>query len=245
MNGPTPPEGPFPEGPACRVRRTPIDYPSILTGHDKRAPPTFFRRHLLVRSISPEGPACQVRLSTSDHGFRFSGDWSPALKAGLKPRTPYGVRRFIAAFWVKALAFTTVLSARLARQWPVGGTRSSNPHNGGTCLSGPVFQDEWSVSFHRARQACPSEGRCPLSEHDKGSPVRAIHELPLPGLVTSRAHVTPGTTSVPRGPCPRALRGPWPGSERWGCTTTGTRVNFIVKVARAAVSVRRLCFVGD
>jgi hypothetical protein len=80
--------------------------------------------------------------------------WIP-FQRGLKSRAESGAKAphsiWSAAihrrFSVKALVFTTVLSARLARQRPVGGTRSSNPHtsnphNGGTCLSGPVFQDE-------------------------------------------------------------------------------------------------------
>src|SRR5690606_37295679 len=43
---------PHMEGPACRVRSTPIDAPSPFTGHDKRAPPN---------RIS-EGRACHVRI---------------------------------------------------------------------------------------------------------------------------------------------------------------------------------------
>jgi hypothetical protein len=48
-----------------------------------------------------------------DHEFHFSGDLSPAPKAGLKPRTPWSAaihRRFL----VKALAFTTSPSAWMA-----------------------------------------------------------------------------------------------------------------------------------
>jgi hypothetical protein len=58
-NVPRPPFVPwevrFPEGPACRVRRTAIDDPSLLSGHDKRAPPTFSGGTCLSR------PLCNVR----------------------------------------------------------------------------------------------------------------------------------------------------------------------------------------
>jgi len=37
------------EGPACRVRRTMLDYPSRLRGHDRHAPPNVFSNASQVR----------------------------------------------------------------------------------------------------------------------------------------------------------------------------------------------------
>ena len=57
--------GPFiPEGRACRVRRTPIDNPSVFTGHDERAPPKYPGGTCLSR------PPCNVRLSIPLHRAR-------------------------------------------------------------------------------------------------------------------------------------------------------------------------------
>jgi len=66
------------EKPACRVRLTPIDDLSHLTGHDERAPPKTVRRHVLVTFAfgpTPFGGTClSGPRSMFDHPFPFAGD---------------------------------------------------------------------------------------------------------------------------------------------------------------------------
>ena len=72
-------------------------------------------------------PFCRGLKSRAESGAKAPHSiWSAAIH-----------RRFL----VKALAFTNLPSARMARRPIGGGTRPSNPHNGGTCLSGPIDTD--------------------------------------------------------------------------------------------------------
>jgi len=62
------------EGPARQVRSIPIDDPSLLTGHDKRAPPILLvGGTCLSGPFFSEGRACHVRRLTLDHPFLFVG----------------------------------------------------------------------------------------------------------------------------------------------------------------------------
>jgi hypothetical protein len=66
--------GPFPEGPACRVRRITFDNPFWFCGRDRHAPPIFPSGGRACRVRFSEGPACRVRCATLDYPSRFGGD---------------------------------------------------------------------------------------------------------------------------------------------------------------------------
>ena len=78
-------------------------------------------------------PFCRGLKSRAESGAKAPHSiWSAAIH-----------RRFL----VKALAFTNLPSARMARRRPIGGgTRPSNPHNGGTLLVG---SDQHRSMTHR------------------------------------------------------------------------------------------------
>jgi len=125
------------ERPACRVGFSDDGW-SIAIHRARQACPSGLSEgparqvHLFGGTCMSRPPseecACHVRRLTSDRPFPFGGDWSPAPKAGLKPRAPWSAaiyRRFL----MKALAFIALSFAVFCRNHesdpPVGAIHES------------------------------------------------------------------------------------------------------------------------